>query len=188
LKPRITTWSLRLAEAALGVTAWVISYVLATIGLGKTAPNWLVPVIVAFGAAYIAVSAVALVDGYRAAQRNELRELEKDAYGLAAELRKLLADTHAGIEGRIGPHGGYTYDAADVAKAQERTARLVVENYEYRFAAQARYLAGEFRRTRIPQTDVLFRIVADGPKDDEDVFQIAGGLERLARQLREGVG
>lgn len=171
-------WLSRGAVVFFGVTAWVVSYLLASVGLGANSPNGLVPGILTFGVLYAGVGAAALILEYRAVQQSDLRDIERDGYGLANELRLL---------GEI-PLEYRTTDLSDGALAQLARSNLIVAHYEHRMAPRARRLSGELRRYQnLPKTDVYFRLVDEGPKDDGDVFQIAGGLERLLRQLREGV-
>jgi membrane protein implicated in regulation of membrane protease activity len=176
-------WLLRLMVALVGAAAWILSYLLATVGLGRSAPAALVPAIVVFGLVYVIVSVTSLFYDYRSARRDRQRQLQRDAYELANRIRRLIEETHLVVETTTGPHGGATWDGQAITRARVRRSELVVANYEYRFATEARHLARELLQCRVIQTDSFFRAVSDGPTDDHGVLQVAAGLERLAHQL-----
>lgn len=91
-------WPLRAAVVLLGVIAWCLSYVLAFIGLGEARPPWLLSSIIGFGAAYATISVGSLVWEYRRKRRQDIRELQRDAYDLARDLRALIAEAYAAME------------------------------------------------------------------------------------------
>jgi hypothetical protein len=179
-------WILRGAIMLLGVLAWGISYYLATVAMGNSVPKNLPGLLIASLVVYAGVCIWLIKAENRADRLGSIRELERDAHSVAAGIRDLaeipVTVTDANF---LAPGGFETFDVQALAKAQKARVDLIVAHYEQRFAGRVRFLASEFRKYPVPQTDVFFRLVDEGPRDDEKVFQVALGLERLAGQLRE---
>jgi hypothetical protein len=196
-----------LAGAILGSALWVVAWavVLLTRRFGRPprgvflALATLLTLVLAAIAAHEPVVAIAL--GIPAgililaeifvvvasAHESSVNTLERDAYALAADLRELLNTPLLQHAETVAPGVvSIKDDLESMAAARAERAKVIVANYEHRFGARARHLARQLQTHNVPQTDVFFRVVREGPKDDHDVAQIALGLERLARQLREG--
>ena len=91
-------WTARAGATALGVLAWVGSYYLAYVGLGSSAPKWLLPGIVVFGAIFIIASGIALhgdyvIDHERRADRQS--DLLDGTYKLLHAVNDRLAPVQA---------------------------------------------------------------------------------------------
>jgi hypothetical protein len=88
-------------------------------------------------------------------------------------------------------HTTFTYSGIKTPGAGEIQAYIgthdedSVRLYDHRFAQRVRVVTKRLHEYGSIPTDIVFQHVASGPKNLDDVFQIAAGLERLARQLYE---
>jgi hypothetical protein len=123
----------------------------------------------------------------RSSWQSDLRDVETRAYALATALRDLLEWIPTAVSYSSGPIiGEIRYlTPAELEQAQRARTEMLARHYNSRYAARARQLARDFRRFQVPQTDVFFKLVDAGPQDEHEIFQIAAGLDRLAKQLRE---
>ena len=123
--------------------------------------------------ALLLLSAAAIVSSEKEARGREVRELQSSAWHTATDLREFLKDRPQYMTMSRKP-----FETAE--RHDEETAR----QYEARFGVRVRQISETLRRHRAIPTDVFFRHVEEGPKSDHDVFQIAAGLERLAKQVQ----
>jgi hypothetical protein len=113
----------------------------------------------ALGAISVLLFVAAAIRITRETQATTIRDLELDAHALAGQIRALYAG-----------NGLTDY-------------QNVIARYRQRYAKRVRRIATRFRKQRVPQTDVLFRLAESGAEDFTEVFNIAEGLDRLADQL-----
>ena len=103
-----------------------------------------------------------------------LRNLQSRAWQLAIDLRHFLDTSPI-----------YTHSLSGIVAGEERAFHddNTARQYVARFKIRVDQVAREFRRRSPNSSDALFRHVDEGPQNDHDVFQIAAGLERLAKEL-----
>lgn len=172
-------FSLRLPPRGVFLAgATLITLVLAAIALREP----LVAVGLAAPAGLLILAEIVVI--LRSAHDAGIRELERDAYALAADVYELH---NTPIVERAQISGGiYHVDEKSRRDARVERIEIILGTYEHRFATRARHLASAFRRYRLPNTDGLFRLIDDGPKSERDIVEIGIGFERMARQLRDG--
>lgn len=121
----------------------------------------------------------------RSARRQDLRNLENDAYTLASSLRDLLSETPLAVEAVLkdGIYSDLTPES--LQKAQAQRSQTIVAQYDSRYYSRARRIAGDLRQHELATADAFYHFVERGPESDEEVFQIATGFERIARELAD---
>src|SRR5581483_3849421 len=123
----------RIAVVVLGTLAWIFSYALVAVGFGKSAPPWLIPIIILFGLVNVAAGIILLILEYRAETKRSVRDLQNDAYLLAAQMRGEMQDVRAKNDPSV-------------------VDTICINLYEHRFQSRVGRLAAEFKRRKIEES------------------------------------